>query len=76
MGDSFFEVEHRPNGEVVIRFKSPNFPKMSSQTRQRLLTTKKEVLVAIRKMVDKAIEKTEAQAKPKGKKAKTRVEVK
>jgi hypothetical protein len=76
MGDSFFEVEHRPNGEVVIRFKSPNFPKMSSETKQRLMTTKKDVLVAIRKMVDKAIEKTEEQAKPKGKKAKTKIEVK
>jgi hypothetical protein len=76
MGDSFFEVEHRPNGEVVIRFKSPNFPKMSDEAKQRLMTTKKDVLVAIRKMVDKAIEKTEAQAKPKGKKAKTKIEVK
>jgi len=74
MGDSFFEVEHRPNGEVVIRFKSPNFPKMSDEAKQRLMTTKKDVLVAIRKMVDKAIEKTEEQAKPKGKK--TKIEVK
>jgi hypothetical protein len=75
MGDSFFEVEHRPNGEVVIRFKSPDFPKMSSETKQRLMTTKKDVLVAIRKMVDKAIEKTEEKAKPKAK-AKTKIEVK
>jgi hypothetical protein len=76
MGDSFFEVEHRPNGEVVIRFKSPNFPKMSDEAKHRLMTTKKDVLVAIRKMVDKAIEKTDEQAKPKGKKAKTKIEVK
>jgi hypothetical protein len=75
MGDSFFEVEHRPGGEVVIRFKSPTFPKVSNETKQRLMTTKKDVLVAIRNMVDKAIEKMEEQAKPKGKKAKTKIEV-
>jgi hypothetical protein len=76
MGDSLFEVEYRPGEEVVLRFKSPTFPKVSDKTKQRLLTTKKDVLVAIRDMIDKAIEKTEEQAKPKGKKAKTKIEVK
>jgi len=74
MSDTIFKVEYHPGEEVVLRFKPPDFYKFPGPTKQHLLTAKKEMLLALRGMLDKAIEKTEERAKPKGK-AKTTSEV-
>ncbi len=74
MSDSIFEVEHRPNEEVVLRFKAPRFWGLSDSTRQHVLVAQKEMLLALRSMLDRAIEKTEELEKTKRKK-KTRIEV-
>ena len=75
MSDSIFEVQYHPGEEVVLRFKSPEFKGLPEPTRQHLLTARKEMLLALRSMLDKAIEKTEERAKPKGgKKKKVEVE--
>ena len=74
MSDSIFEVEHRPGEEIVLRFKSPKFWGLSDSTKQHLLATQKEMLLALRSMLDKAIEKTEEFEKPKGKR-KTKIKV-
>ena len=74
MSDSIFEVEHRPSGEVILRFKSPAFWGLPDATKQHLLAARKETLLALRSMLDKAIEKTEESERKKGKK-KTKIEV-
>ena len=74
MSDSIFEVEHRPGEEVVLRFKSPKFQVLPDTTRQHLLTARKEVLLALRSMLDKAIERTEETKATKGKR-RTKIEV-
>jgi hypothetical protein len=74
MSDSIFEVEHRPGEEVVLRFKSPKLHGLSDPSRQHLLTAKKEMLLALRSMLDKAIERTEESKEAKGRK-KTKIEV-
>ena len=74
MSDSIFELEHHPGGEVVLRFKSPKFWGMPDATRQHLLSAKKEVLLALRSMLDQAIEGAEETKAAKGRK-KTKIEV-
>jgi len=74
MSDSIFEVEHRPGEEIVLRFKSPKFWGLSDSTRQHMLAAQKEMLLTLRSMLDRAIEKTEEFEKPKGKK-KTKIKV-
>jgi len=73
--DSIFEVQYHPGEEVVLRFKSPAFHGLPDATRQHLLTARKEMLLALRSMLDGAIEKVEERAtKAKGRK-RTKIEV-
>lgn len=74
MSDSIFEVQYHPGEEIVLRFKSPGFKGLPDDTRQHLLSARKEMLLALRGMLDKAINKTEEQAKPRGGR-KTRIKV-
>ena len=74
MSDSIFEVEHRPGEEVVLRFKSPKFRMLPDSTKQHLLAARKEMLLALRSMLDKAIERTEETRETKGRK-RTKIEV-
>ena len=74
MSDSIFEVEHHPGEEIVLRFKSPKFWGLSDSTRQHLLAAQKEMLLALRSMLDRAIERMEESEKAKRRK-KTKIEV-
>ena len=74
MSDTIFEVEHRPGEEVVLRLKSPKFRGLPDSTRQHLLIAQKEILLALRSMLDKAIEKAEESKEAKGRK-RTKIEV-
>ena len=74
MSDSFFEVEYRPGKEVILRFKSPSVRVLSDTTKEHLSASGREMLLALRSMLDKAIEGTEESSKSKGRK-KTKIEV-
>jgi len=74
MSDSIFEAEHRPGEEWVLRFKSPKFHGLSDSTRQHMLAAQKEILLALRSMLDGAIERTERSSQAK-KRKRTKIEV-
>jgi len=74
MSDSIFEVEYHPGEEVVLRFKSPKFRGLPDSTRQHLLVARNEVLLALRSMLDRAIEKAEKSGETKGRK-RTKIKV-
>ena len=75
MKDSIFEVQYHPDEEIVLRFKSPECKGLPDATRKHFLSARKEMLLALRSMLDKAIERTEEQARPKrGKKTKIDVQ--
>ena len=57
MSDSIFEVEYHPGEEVVLRFKSPRFRCLPDSTKQHLSVARKEMLLALRSMLDRAIER-------------------
>ena len=59
MRDSIFEVEYHPGKEVVLRFKSPRFWWLPDSTKQHLSVARKEMLLALRSMFDRAIERME-----------------
>jgi len=72
MSNSIFEIEHHPGEEVVLRFKSPQFRHLPDSTKQHLRSARKEILLALRDVLDKTIERAE---EPRGKKRKTKIEV-
>ena len=74
MSDSIFEIEHHPDGGVVLRIKSPKSWKLSDSTMQHLSAAQKEILLALRGAIDKAIEVTEEFERPKTKK-KTKINI-
>ena len=74
MRDSIFEVEYHPGEEVVLRFKSPRFRGLPDSTKQHLLVARKEMLLALRSMLDRAIERTGESGEAKGRK-RTKIKV-
>ena len=74
MSDTIFEIEHRPGEEVVLRFKSLQFQLLPDSTRQHLRSARKEMLLALRDMLDKAIERAE-EAGGKKERRRTKIEV-
>ena len=74
MAERIFEIEHRPGEEVVLRFKAPSISIVPEATRSHFRTAQKEMLLALRSLLDKAIELTEEAEKAKPKK-RTKVEV-
>jgi hypothetical protein len=74
MSDTIFQIEHRPGEEVVLRVKSPAFRGLPDSTKQHLLAARKEMLLALRTMLDGAIERTEKSKAARGRK-KTKIEV-
>lgn len=66
MSDSIFEVEYHPGEEVVLHFKSPKFWGLTDSTKQHLLVARKEVLLALRSMLDGTIERMEETEETKG----------
>ena len=74
MSDSIFEVEYRPGEEVVLRFKSPRLRGLPDSTRRHLLAGGREALLALRDILDRAIERME-KAKEAPSRKRTRVKV-
>mgnify|MGYP000856275686 FL=1 len=64
------ELERTEQGEYVLRFKLPTLTVDSELVSGHLKQARKEVLLAIRNLLDKAIEETEEKSKPKARKEK------
>ncbi len=74
MAEKVFEIEYHPGEEVVLRFKAPILSVMPEATRGHFRTAHKEALLALRSLLDKAIERAEEAEKTKAKK-RTKIEV-
>ena len=57
------EVEHEEGGEYVLRFKAPQLKLDSDLTGGQLKEAKKEILLAVRSLIDKSIKGEEAKGK-------------
>lgn len=74
MSEKILEIEHHPGEEVVLRFKAPSLCLMPEETRNHFRTARKEMLLALRSLLDKAIERVEEVEKTRAKK-RTKIEV-
>ena len=78
MSDSPFEIHYSPGDELVIKVKSPIVSEfLPEEVRQHFWTARKEMLMSLRGMLDKAIEKVEEKAEAKSPKSrkKTKIEI-
>jgi len=74
MAERIFEIEYQPGEEVVLHFKVPGLSIMPEATRSHFRMAHKEMLLALRSLLDRAIERAEEAEKPKAKK-RTKIEV-
>ncbi len=74
MSDSMFEISFQPGEEVVIRLRAPDLKMMKGETVQHIIGAKKEMLLALRSLLDEAIAKTESHAAPAEEKTRIKVE--
>ena len=70
MGEKIFEVEHEPGEEYVLRFRPHRLRWLPEETRSHFYGARKEMLLALRSLIDQAIEQVEEREKgaAKGKK--------
>lgn len=71
MSERVFGIEYHPGEEVVLRFKVPRFSQVAGG---HFGVAHKEVLLGLRSLLDKAIERAEEAEKTKAKK-RTKIEV-
>jgi hypothetical protein len=68
------EWEHRPGEGLVLRFKPPLAKMVPDETRSHVRLARKEMLLALRSLVDAAIVRVE-EAEKKAEKRRTKIEV-
>jgi hypothetical protein len=62
MSDSLFEVEYHPDNEVVIRIKGPSLHMLPDPAKGHLTAARREIMLALREMLDKSLEKNDKMA--------------
>lgn len=74
MAERIFEIEHEPGEELIFRIRTGSFPAFPEAARSHFWAAQKEGLLALRSLIDAAIEQTERAEKPR-KKEPRKVEV-
>ncbi len=74
MAERIFEIEHQPGEEVILRFKLTGLPFVPEATKGHFRMAHKEMMLALRSLLDRAIERAEEAEKTKTKK-RTKIEV-
>ncbi len=69
------EWEHHPGEEFVLRFKPPPCNIIPEETKTHLRQSRKEMLLALRSLIDTAIIRIEEIEKKKTKKGRTKIKV-
>ncbi len=63
MSEKILEVEHKPGEEWVVRFKPGELQWLPEETKRHMSDARKEMLLALRSMVDHAIQRIEESEK-------------
>jgi hypothetical protein len=74
MSERIFEVEHEPGEEFVLRFRPHRLRWLPEETRSHIYISRKESLLALRSLIDRAIEQIEEREKTRGE-GRTKVEI-
>jgi len=75
MAEKIFEVQREPDGEVVIRMKPAKFIVMPELVQGHLRAARKENLLALRSLIDAAIEQVDKSHGKKKEKKREKIEV-
>jgi len=82
MSEKVLEVEHKPGEEWVVRFNPCGLQWLPEETKRHIYGARKEMLLALRSVVDHAIqridesEKSEGRSRTKGRRgSRTKIEV-
>ena len=75
MGEKILEVEHNPGEELVLRIKPPLLRMLPEEAMGHLRKARKERLLALKSMIDRAIERMEGREKTHGE-GRTKIEIK
>ncbi len=73
MRERIIQFEHHPGEEFVVRIRSPRMEGISDETRSHVYAARKELLLSLRSMIDRAVERIGEAEKPK--EGKTKIEV-
>lgn len=74
MTQKLFEYEYRPGEELVLRFRSPSGRLLPPEVRNHWLEAQKELLLALRSLVDAAIALVEERESAQSRRQEIRVE--
>ena len=74
MAEKLFECEWTPEGEIVLRIKKPGMGVLTPEVRSHMLGARKEMLTALRSLIDAALDKMEEQEGPKTRRTTIKVE--
>jgi len=61
MAEKLFECEWTPEGEIILRIKKPGLGMMTPEFRAHMIGARKEMLGALRSLIDAALDKMEEQ---------------
>ena len=75
MGEKILEVEHNPGEELVLRIKPPLLRMLPEEAMGHLRKARKERLLALKSLIDRAIERMEEREKTQGE-GRTKIEIK
>ncbi len=74
MGQRIFEIEHQPGEQFVLRFRPYALCWLPEETRSHIFGARKEMLLALRSIIDRAIERVEEREKSEAK-SRTNIEI-
>ena len=74
MAEKLFECEWTPEGEIILRIRRPGMGLMTPEFRSHVVGAQKEMLSALRSLIDAALDKMEAEEGPKTRRTTINVE--
>ncbi len=74
MAERIFEIEHEPGKGFVVRINTAGIPLFSEEVQSHLRTARKERLLALRSLIDAAIEQAEKPRKKETKRKDIKIE--
>jgi hypothetical protein len=74
MAEKLFECEWNPEGELVFRLKRPGKQVLNPEIRGHVLEARKEMLMALRSLIDAALERLDEKEKG-GRRRRTQIRV-
>jgi len=74
MAEKLFECEWTSEGEIILRIKKPGLRLLTPEVHGHMLGARREMLGALRSLIDAALERMEAKETPRTRRTQIKVE--